>query len=160
MDRIINKEATIQNVLKWANRSNGHSITIDKFNEYMARADWEKSLVEIARGCCVEIVYYKRLSEINPQIGEFYSVLDVPNEEERLLAVIIENDSADFIWARIETQHLFDPIQLTKEEAKSQLRQEMDTLKPRLNEGSEAKKEYSKIEYDYMEAFYEKYFPS
>ncbi|MCF7835104.1 hypothetical protein K9M48_03545 [Candidatus Gracilibacteria bacterium] len=53
----VNKEATIQNILDWASRSNGHSIDIQKFNEKMDSSDWETFLIEAAKFCEVEIVY-------------------------------------------------------------------------------------------------------
>jgi hypothetical protein len=54
----INKEATIQNIINWANRSIGNSINIAKFKKAMEKPDWEKNLKEMAEFCKVEIVYY------------------------------------------------------------------------------------------------------
>lgn len=56
-ERQINKTATIQNILDWANRSIGHSIDIEKFNTAMILSNWEKTLVAVAKQCQVEIVY-------------------------------------------------------------------------------------------------------
>lgn len=53
----INKEATIQNILDWGNRSIGHSINVQKFKEKMDGPEWEEFLIEAAKFCKVEIVY-------------------------------------------------------------------------------------------------------
>jgi hypothetical protein len=53
----INKEATMQNILNWANRSIGRNIDMKKFNESMEKPDWEKDLKEMANFCRTEIVY-------------------------------------------------------------------------------------------------------
>lgn len=53
----INKEATIQKILDWANGSIGRSINIEKFNQLMKTPNWEKELKEIAEFCKTEIVY-------------------------------------------------------------------------------------------------------
>ena len=57
MTKEINKQATIQNILNWANQSNGNSIDTNKFNEKMKQDDWESFLREAAEYCKVEIVY-------------------------------------------------------------------------------------------------------
>ena len=53
----IEKQATIQKILDWANKSIGHSININKFNKAMEDSDWEITLKEIAEFCGIEIVY-------------------------------------------------------------------------------------------------------
>jgi len=54
----INKEATIQKILDWANSGGiGRSLNVNKFNEKMNATDWEEFLVEAATFCKVEVVY-------------------------------------------------------------------------------------------------------
>ncbi|MEI7918897.1 MAG: hypothetical protein WCH65_01425 [bacterium] len=71
MKQQINKAATIQNIMNWANRSIGHNIDINKFNELMEKPDWEKSLKEMAESCQVEIVYKTKLEKIYFKKGNF-----------------------------------------------------------------------------------------
>jgi hypothetical protein len=53
----INRKATIQNILKLCNESNGISIDIDKFNEKISGPDGEEFLRESAEFCGAEIIY-------------------------------------------------------------------------------------------------------
>lgn len=52
--KILNKKATIQNILDKVNGSIGYSIDINKFNE---KKDDEQFLIEAAEFCGVEAVY-------------------------------------------------------------------------------------------------------
>ncbi|MEI7558687.1 MAG: hypothetical protein WCJ45_08095 [bacterium] len=56
-DERIDKQATIQKIVDWANKSIGRSINISKFNDAMEDSDWETTLKEMAEFCGIEIVY-------------------------------------------------------------------------------------------------------
>lgn len=67
----IDKTATIENIINWANRSVGHGINITKFKKAMEKSDWEKNLKEMTEFCKVEIVYLKEQSDSWDEISEF-----------------------------------------------------------------------------------------
>ncbi|MFZ2150672.1 MAG: hypothetical protein WAZ12_04910 [Candidatus Absconditicoccaceae bacterium] len=54
--RKINKEATIQNIIEWANKSVGNTINA-KFYQEMEQDNWEATLKDVTKFCKVEIVY-------------------------------------------------------------------------------------------------------
>lgn len=53
----VNKKASLQKIIDWGNRSIGHSINTEKLNEAMAKPDWEKTLIKMAKFCDVDVVY-------------------------------------------------------------------------------------------------------
>ena len=53
----INKKATVQNLLDWANKSIGHSIDTDKLAEKLNSSEWEQFLIEASEFCPFELVY-------------------------------------------------------------------------------------------------------
>jgi hypothetical protein len=57
LSKVVNKEATIQNILDWVNASIGHSLNVKKFNEKMEDSNWEGFLIETAKYCGTKIVY-------------------------------------------------------------------------------------------------------
>jgi len=57
MGKLINKIATIQNILDWATAKGLETRAIDKFNEFMEKENWEFILIRTANLCNVEIVY-------------------------------------------------------------------------------------------------------
>lgn len=63
MKKQIDKEATIQKILDWGNRSIGHQINMTKFNKAMNQPDWEKALKKFAKFCETEIIYLKQIDK-------------------------------------------------------------------------------------------------
>jgi len=57
MKKVINKSATIQNILDWATAKGIETRATDKFNEFMKKENWEFVLIRTANLCNVEIVY-------------------------------------------------------------------------------------------------------
>ena len=59
IEKVINKAATIQNILDWATEKKIPAYVTDKFeHEFMQKENWEFILTRTARLCQVEIVYH------------------------------------------------------------------------------------------------------
>ncbi|MEI6426407.1 MAG: hypothetical protein WCO66_03575 [Candidatus Absconditabacteria bacterium] len=57
MEKVINKTATIQNILNWASAKKIETRAINQFNEFMKKDNWEFILIRTANLCQVEIIY-------------------------------------------------------------------------------------------------------
>ena len=58
--KTINKEKTIQNIIKWKEKSFGHVINLKTFKQKMAQPNWENQLKEVTKFCGIPIIYDKK----------------------------------------------------------------------------------------------------